>query len=279
MIAFTVSLTENDWDSVVGGWRCQVLRIPGAQVDAMYAGGKLDDASYKPVPDQGYVRWGGNGQPPKAAALAITLTQDLAPKEQRDFWKIIGIVAPIIVALIAGTSGVLVERMKQPGAAVAAATAASAGAANGRPASGTGVYEKWTVIGQVSGEAQFYEIKAKIFPPDIPMTHPQGKFSSSIPVERDDKGGLNFPSITFDAQRPGFVPVTVDLDRSAQGAAKPASSAASDAIAGYETPDFALVFDDQKKQVHIGKPIRIMRVHEPYLAAGPAASASLRGHR
>jgi hypothetical protein len=275
MIAFTISLTENDWDPNINGWRCPVLRIPGAQVDAMYSSGKVDDASYKPVPEQGFVRWGGSGQP-KSPTLAINLTQTLAPKEERDFWKNVGIVAPIIVAAIAGASGVLVERMKQPTAAVAAATAASAAAASGKSGTGIGLYEKWTVNGQVAGEAQFYEIKAKIFPPDIPMTHPQGRFSSSIPVERDDKGGLNFPSITFDAQRPGFVPVTVDLDRTPSVAPRPA---ASDAGTGYDMPDYALVFDDQKKQVHIGKPIRIMRVHEPYLAAGSASAPGGRRNR
>lgn len=38
-IVFTARLTEDDWDEAMRGWRCQVLLVPGAIVEAIYVEG------------------------------------------------------------------------------------------------------------------------------------------------------------------------------------------------------------------------------------------------
>jgi hypothetical protein len=47
-IVFTARLTEDDWDEAMRGWRCQVLLVPGAIVEAIYVeGDRIDSARYE----------------------------------------------------------------------------------------------------------------------------------------------------------------------------------------------------------------------------------------
>lgn len=273
MIAFTVSLTPNDWDNARNGWRCPVLKIPGARVDALYAGGQIDDAWYKVDAGQEIVRWARSEDAPKAAALAVTLTKDLAPS----FWKNLAIVVPIITALIT-TLGAYAVTKQWPNS--------SGDPSTKKPAVSSTIaapyYERWTVTGRVLlGEPSvpnYYTVYSMVKPPEISF-NPNGKFEADIPVLLKGDGDRQFPSLTFASYQPGYKQVTVELDDDRSGADGPGDSrgrakdgspskesraskdaAAKKADAGFVRPDFKLTTHPERRRIVIEAPITLERV-------------------
>lgn len=102
------------------------------------------------MPDQRFIRRGGRGEaPPESAALAIKLTEPLAPKKSRDFWKGIGIIVPVLVAIVTSIGGYQTAKVKgEPAAAATPASAKPGGGASTVVAafSPEHFYEKWTVV-------------------------------------------------------------------------------------------------------------------------------------
>ena len=45
-ISFLTTVTKNDWDSKIGGWRCSALKIPGAGIDTVYVNGDRADKDW-----------------------------------------------------------------------------------------------------------------------------------------------------------------------------------------------------------------------------------------
>ncbi|HEY2977823.1 MAG TPA: hypothetical protein VGJ35_07625 [Burkholderiaceae bacterium] len=261
MIAFTVSLVENDWDKNLGGWRCSVLRIPGAEVQGLYAGTKVDDAWYQVDRDQGLVRWSRSEEPPKSAALGIHLTEELASRRQRDFWKAFAIVVPVLTALITTTGTVMVQRMKARAEPAVTTLPSEPTAAGSKPA-GQSFYEKWTVQGRVlirGGDARPYHVQAKIFPPELPLNE-MGKFTAVIPVMNSGNDVREFPSITFESRLPGYEPVTVELGEDKDAKRQPASAPGG----AYRPPEFDQRFDFPKKRITITSNIELVKHAQPY---------------
>ncbi|WP_437311830.1 hypothetical protein [Sorangium sp. So ce388] len=73
-IEFMVTLDNKDWDSITGGWRCDALQIPDAEVAAIYHGRRQAD-------ERDYTRKGTlilwTGDPPSTIAVRIRLASDL----------------------------------------------------------------------------------------------------------------------------------------------------------------------------------------------------------
>jgi hypothetical protein len=72
---FTLTVGSNDWDAQTGGWRCPALQIPGAEVAAIYSGGRRADSTHFVV-EHGVIRWTQKSHP-SDAAVTIRLTRDL----------------------------------------------------------------------------------------------------------------------------------------------------------------------------------------------------------
>jgi hypothetical protein len=105
-IAFTVTVTEEDWDVRLGGWRCPALKIPGAKVESVYAfSDRVDSSRYEVKYELDIIRWVHPERPPQAT-LQIKLTEELSTEEITLKWKKLAIILPlvtsILVALIAG---------------------------------------------------------------------------------------------------------------------------------------------------------------------------------
>lgn len=278
MIAFTVSLTPNDWDSTRTGWRSPVLKIPGAQVDTLYVQGhgQVDKSWYTVDADQEIVRW-ARADVPQAAALAVKLTQDLAPK----FWRNLAIVVPIITALISAAGAYAVKKQGPDG---------SGPSSTQKPAlSSTAIaapyYERWTVTGRVllGGQSAANEkpvVHSTVRPPDI-FINPNGKFEAEIPVLLKGDGDRQFPSLTFTPFEKDHQAVTVELDDVRSGAENPGGfrgpakdgspskeiSASKDgarrADSGYVRQDFQLDVQPGRKRIVIGVPI-VLAPLRPY---------------
>jgi hypothetical protein len=195
MIAFTIALTQNDWDVTRRGWRCPVLKIPGAKVDGLYAGAQLDESWYKADGVHEIVRWARSETPPATAALAVKLPEDWTPRESKDFWKKLAIVVPIVTALITTSGTYLAAKKANP------QTDAS--------------YESWTVTGRAMlrdrpAQNERPLVHAIVKPPQI-WINEHGNFDAKIPV-LNNNGDRNFPAVTFMAYEPGYQPDTVELD-------------------------------------------------------------------
>lgn len=99
-IAFATTVTDRDWDKEVGGWRCQALRIPGAQIDDVFVGGKrIDKAWYEVAPHLGLIRWARENRP-DIATVVIKLTHELDRRELTLYWKKLAIVLPVIASIV-----------------------------------------------------------------------------------------------------------------------------------------------------------------------------------
>ena len=106
-IAFTMTVTEEDWDVRLGGWRCPALKIPGAKVESVYVSShRVDSSQYEVKYELNIVRWVHSEPPPPQATLHVKLTEELSTEEMTLKWKKLAIVLPLIasigVALIAG---------------------------------------------------------------------------------------------------------------------------------------------------------------------------------
>lgn len=105
--SFHVTLTERDWEAGVRGWRCPVLKVPGAKViDVFVEGNRARASRYEVICESNIVRW-ELSKVPEEVTVVIELTKELSPKDLTVRWKQIGIIAPIVAALIGGICGII----------------------------------------------------------------------------------------------------------------------------------------------------------------------------
>jgi hypothetical protein len=96
---FTVTLTDEDWDHVKGGWRCPALQIPETKIETLYvAGAAVDPKQYSSNTDLCLVRWGASTHP-KQVAAHIHVGKALSTSELTSRWKKAAIILPILGAL------------------------------------------------------------------------------------------------------------------------------------------------------------------------------------
>lgn len=73
-IKFMVTLDEKDWDPITGGWRCDALQIPDAQIASIFHGSsQADPRSY--TREGTLILW--TGVRPETIAVRIMLPSDL----------------------------------------------------------------------------------------------------------------------------------------------------------------------------------------------------------
>ncbi len=100
-IVFTTRLTPDDWDEAMHGWRCQVLNVPGAVVEAMYVeGNRVDTARYEVQTQYTFIRWIASDRPQRAVA-SIKLTETLSLGKETERWKRLAIVLPVVATVVA----------------------------------------------------------------------------------------------------------------------------------------------------------------------------------
>jgi hypothetical protein len=103
IIVFPFTIGEQDWDKELGGWRCPLLKIPGAKVtDVVVQRNSANISSYEVNYDIGIVYW-KLPTPPERATIIVSLTEELSSKDLTHWWKKFAIIVPIISALLAGS--------------------------------------------------------------------------------------------------------------------------------------------------------------------------------
>jgi hypothetical protein len=106
-IAFTTRLTKEDWDEAMRGWRCQVLKVPGAIVEAIYVdGSRTDSALYEVLPQHAFIRWIVPNKPERVTA-SIKLTETLSLDRETERWRRLAIVLPVAATIVAASISAL----------------------------------------------------------------------------------------------------------------------------------------------------------------------------
>jgi hypothetical protein len=113
---FTITLSDDDWDSVKGGWRCPALQIPATQVKNVYVSGSTVDPKLYDVNNElCLIRW-SSGSHPRQAAVHIQAQKALSTEELTSRWKKIAIVLPVVGALAAALLTARLNPGRQPSA-------------------------------------------------------------------------------------------------------------------------------------------------------------------
>lgn len=99
-IVFTVAVDQEDWDNQFGGWRCSALRIPSAQVDAVFATGRRVEESWYVVDRKHEVICWTRPNPPEKARFSISLAEELSTQELTIRWRKLAILLPLISAIL-----------------------------------------------------------------------------------------------------------------------------------------------------------------------------------
>jgi hypothetical protein len=119
-IVLTMRLTNEDWDDAMRGWRCPVLSIPGAIVEAVYVeGSRVDTGRYEVLTPNTFVRWITPDRPQRVA-LSIKLTEALSLDSETERWKRLAIVLPVVATIVAASiSGAATYLSRSPGSSAA----------------------------------------------------------------------------------------------------------------------------------------------------------------
>lgn len=109
---FTVTLSEDDWDLLKGGWRCPALQLPESEISGIYINGSLSDSKkYEINKELHLIRWSGASKP-KQIAVHIKISKALSTQELTARWKKIAIVLPIVGSIL---TAIITEEMKATG--------------------------------------------------------------------------------------------------------------------------------------------------------------------
>ena len=100
-VVFAIRLTNEDWDEVMHGWRCPVLSVPGAIVEAVYVeGNRIDSARYEVLAQNTFLRWIAADHPQRVA-VSIKLTEALSLGSETERWKRLAILLPVLATIVA----------------------------------------------------------------------------------------------------------------------------------------------------------------------------------
>ena len=211
MKSFAITLTDRDWDDLVGGWRCPALRIPALEVGGLYSKGvKYDDSRYQvDIPNE-TVRFPGVDRPVEVA-LSLNLTKELSTSELTERWKKLAVLMPILTVLV----GALIGRFVVPPPAppsIAADECGSASSTATKPMLTPSCYETWRVTGKFKGASKFLRnLTTDVSPPKITIKG-DGSFDEQIPVFNDGHGNRVFPSVIFDPNLSDYEKVSFHYD-------------------------------------------------------------------
>jgi hypothetical protein len=96
---FTVTLSNDDWDPIKGGWRCPALQIPETEIKNVYVDGSaVDPKLYAVNSALCIIRWSPSTHP-KQASAHVHVRKALSTGELTSRWKKAAIILPIIGTL------------------------------------------------------------------------------------------------------------------------------------------------------------------------------------
>ena len=104
-IAFTVSLSEEDWDYRRKAWRCPALSIPKSEISVLYDenGDRRDKSCFEVIKGPPAVHWIADRRP-TAITVEIQLSEQLSLEADTSLWKkisgVLAVVSTIAIALI-----------------------------------------------------------------------------------------------------------------------------------------------------------------------------------
>jgi hypothetical protein len=183
-IAITTSMTKDDWDTKLSGWRCPPLKIPGATIEALYAeSGRIDKAWYEVQPDLTLVRWVHGSVAPPEVTASITLTQELASQDLTQRWKKLAIVLPVAATVVTALIGAgLIPKL-----------------ALGRKV----ICDLWTVTGKarLPPGLDSSDVGMSLRPPDMSL-YDDGHFQVKIPLETHEDGTVELTQLLFTPRKP-----------------------------------------------------------------------------
>jgi hypothetical protein len=227
-IAFTVTVTEEDWDVRLGGWRCPALKIPGAKVESVYVfSDRVDSSRYEVKYELDIIRWVHPERPPQAT-LQIKLTEELSTEEITLKWKKLAIILPlvtsIVVALIAGVSSYISGRRA---ASTDNSNTVSLASTCGEkiktifPLENQTVPKPLKVTGTYQNLSQEQKIYVLVSPTDLARFYPQlnpvmqqsGTWSCDVLVGLDRDTGKNFVIYTVLANTAAQRELDIYIDR------------------------------------------------------------------
>jgi len=106
---FTVTLTDDDWDQLKGGWRCSALQIPESSIKDIFVNGSIaDKKSYQIDPELQLIRWAQKNRP-KQVGIQVSIKKELSTQELTTKWKKLAILLPIVGSLI---TAILTNQMR-----------------------------------------------------------------------------------------------------------------------------------------------------------------------
>src|SRR5437868_4114260 len=112
---FTITLSNDDWDPLKGGWRCPALQIPEIQVKNVYVDGTaVDEKLFDVNAALLLIRW---SQPthPRQAAVHLQVDKALSTEELTSRWKKLAIVLPVVGSVAAALiTAVVKDTPKMP---------------------------------------------------------------------------------------------------------------------------------------------------------------------
>jgi hypothetical protein len=197
-ISFTLDLREDDWKEQVRGWSCQVLAIPGATVEALYARSvRVDSTWYQVDTPIAMIKWIHDGQPPASATVQITLTKDLEDRDISSLWKKLAIVLPVAASVVVAFITVYYQRTSIPP----------------RPPPLHQSFTTWTVTGSLAlGKLSRYQVVPSIKPP-LTEINDDGTFQFEIPMQTRTDGSAIPPTMIFSPVIPGYSATVVHLEK------------------------------------------------------------------
>jgi hypothetical protein len=80
-IQFRISLSDRDWNSVLGGWTSEALTIPGCIVVAVYYDGHKASGDDYDLRTRKDIRWKGKSTRPNEILVDLELTKDFGKSE------------------------------------------------------------------------------------------------------------------------------------------------------------------------------------------------------
>jgi hypothetical protein len=108
LITFPTRLTDEDWDPTLSAWRCPALAIPKAEIRDLFVDGKrVDKANYQVLEGPPAVHWVPEDRPTGRIAAQIRLGAALSLESEKDRWKKLAIVLPVVASIVVALIGPL----------------------------------------------------------------------------------------------------------------------------------------------------------------------------
>ncbi|MBV6442272.1 MAG: hypothetical protein EPGJADBJ_03977 [Saprospiraceae bacterium] len=101
-IVFTLTLSDNEWDPIIGGWRCPALKIPSSKVTELYyKGEKVDNSKYREEKETAMIRWSSPDQRLETIGVQISIKEQLSTLSETKKWKISTFLSAAVAILCA----------------------------------------------------------------------------------------------------------------------------------------------------------------------------------